>query len=249
MSYNPFSLEGKTILITGASSGIGKATAIECSKLGARVIITGRNKERLNETFSELEGEAHQSYILDLTNYDELIPWINSIEPLDGVVLCAGVGYTLPVKFSSVTKFKEIFEINLFSPTELNRCLFKQKKLKEGASIVFISSVGGNIAFNPGNAIYGASKAALNSYMKFCAVEFAPRLIRVNSICPGMIHTPLIRRGAISDEQLQQCENSYPLKRFGTPKEIALGAIYLLSDASSWVTGTSLQIEGGGSLV
>lgn len=244
--YNPFSLKGKNILITGASSGIGRATAIECSKMGAKVIAVGRNSVRLEDTINELEGEGHISFIGDLTQSDAIKELIELLPSLDGAVLAAGIGFTAPVKFSSIDKFKNIFETNLFSQTELSRNLFKTKKLKDGSSLVFISSVGGNSSINPGNAIYGASKAALNSYMKFCALEFASRKIRVNCVCPGMIETSLIRGKKISDEQLAAYENRYPLKRFGTAAEVAWGSIYLLSNASSWISGISLNIDGGG---
>ena len=243
--YNPFSLSGKTILITGASSGIGRATAVESSRLGATCIITGRNAERLQETFNALEGEGHQQFIADLTDQADIESLVSQFPPLDGAVLCAGVGQTVPVQFATREKFDKVFNTNFFSQTELIRMLYKKKILKNDSSLVIIASIGGVTSFNYGNGVYGASKAALNSYMKFCAYEFASRKIRVNSICPGMVETPLIARGAITDEQYEAYKEKYPLKRFGTPEEIAYGAIYLLSDVSAWVTGTSLFIDGG----
>lgn len=244
--YNPFSLSGKSILVTGASSGIGRATAVECSKMGAVCIITGRNAERLQETFDALEGTGHQLLTADLTEQTDIEKLVAQLPPLDGAVLCAGIGMTVPVQFATREKFDKIFNTNFFSQSELIRLLYKKKVLKSGASVVVIASIGGITSFNYGNGIYGASKAALNSYMKYCAFEFAARKIRVNSICPGMVETPLIVRSAITDEQNKQYIAKYPLKRLGTPEEIAYGAIYLLSDASAWVTGTSLFIEGGG---
>ena len=244
--YNPFTLSGKTILITGASSGIGRATAVESSRMGAACIITGRNAERLQETFNALEGEGHQQFIADLTDQADIESLVSQLPPLDGAVLCAGVGQTVPVQFATREKFDKVFNTNFFSQAELIRLLYKKKVLKTAASVVFIASIGGITSFNYGNGIYGASKAALNSYMKYCAYEFASRKIRVNSICPGMVETPLIVRSAITEEQNKQYIAKYPLKRLGTPEEIAYGAIYLLSDASAWITGTSLFIEGGG---
>lgn len=246
MSYNPFSLEGKTILVTGASSGIGKATAIECSKMGATLVITGRNKERLHEVYSLLNGNNHLQILADLTETQDIDNIIKNVPKLDGIVLSAGKSLTLPIPFCSREKFDSYFDINFFSPVEIIRLLYKKKILKNASSIVFISSVGGVTGFNPGNSIYGASKAALNSFMRFCANEFASRKIRVNSICPGMIDTPLIHRGTITEDQLKEFANNYLLKRFGTVEEIAWGAIYFLSDASAWTTGTSLIINGGG---
>lgn len=243
--YNPFSLSGKTVLVTGASSGIGRATAIECAKMGAVCIITGRNIERLQETFESLEGEGHSQFTADLCKQDDIETLVAQLPPLDGAVLCAGVGLTVPVQFASRDKFDKIFNTNFFSQAELIRLLYKKKVLKSGASVVVIASIGGITSFNYGNSIYGASKAALNSFMKFCACEFANRKIRVNSICPGMVETPLISGGAITEEQHEKYREKYLLKRFGTPQEVAFGAIYLLSDASAWITGSSLYIDGG----
>jgi NAD(P)-dependent dehydrogenase (short-subunit alcohol dehydrogenase family) len=245
MLYNPFTLEGKTILVTGASSGIGKATAIECSKMGAKLIIVGRDHSRLQDTYSKLEGIGHQQLIAELTCQNDLETMISVLPPLDGTVLCAGIGITKPMLFSAKNDFEKVFNINFYSTIELLRLLVKKKKLNKDSSAVLVSSVGGNISFNPGNGVYGTSKAALNSAMKFFALEFAPKKIRVNSVNPGMVHTKLIKAGTISQDQLDTNIEQYPLKRFGEPEEIAYGIIYLLSDASSWVTGHSLVIDGG----
>lgn len=245
ISYNPFSLEGKTILVTGASSGIGQEAAVQCSKLGARVIVTARNEERLNETISQMEGDGHKIVLAELTQQADLEKLVDAIDSLNGVVLCAGKGMTSPFPFSTKEKFDTVFEINFFAPVELLRLLVKKKKLAKESSVVFVSSVGGNFSFNVGNGVYGASKAALNSIMKFCAKELAQKKIRVNSVNPGMVNTKLIQGGTISEEQHQLDMEKYPLKRYGEPEEIAYGIIYLLSDASSWVTGHSLVIDGG----
>lgn len=245
INNNPFSLEGKNILVTGASSGIGQATAVQCSKLGAKVIVTARNEERLNETLSKMEGDRHEIVIAELTHQADLEKLVDAIDNVNGVVLCTGKGMTSPFSFSTREKFDTVFEINFFAPVELLRLLVKKKKLVKESSVVFVSSVGGNNSFNVGNGVYGASKAALNSMMKFCAKELAPRKIRVNSVNPGMVNTKLIQGGSISEEQHKLDMEKYPLKRYGEPEEIAYGIIYLLSDASSWVTGHSLVIDGG----
>lgn len=246
--YNPFSLSGKTILVTGASSGIGQETAIQCSKLGAQVIITGRNEERLNETFAQMEGNGHRIVLAELTSQVDAEKLVEDIGSLNGVVLCAGKGMILPFVFSTKDKYQDIFDINYFAPVELLRLLIKKKKLAKESSVVFVSSVGGNAVFAPGTGVYGASKAAMNSTMKFCAVELAPKKIRVNSVNPGRINTKLIQNEAISEEQRQIDIERYPLKRYGEPKEVALSIIYLLSDASSWVTGHTLVVDGGKTL-
>lgn len=245
MSYNPFSLEGKTILVTGASSGIGQSCAIEASKMGAKIIACGRSKERLDQTMSLLEGDNNHIFNGDLIDQTTIENLVNDVPMLDGVVFSAGKGLTIPFPFSDRDKLDSVFNINFFSPIELLRLLTKKKKLNKNSSVVFISSIGGNFKFAPGNGAYGASKAALKSLAHSCAIELAPKKIRVNCICPGMVNTPLIKRGTISEEQLQKDAERYPLKRYGEPEDIAYGAVYLLSDASSWVTGTAIVIDGG----
>ena len=244
--YNPFSLEGKTILVTGASSGIGQTTAIECSKLGAKLVITGRNEERLQQTFEQLEGKEHQQIVAELTNTDDIRRLVDACPLLNGVVLCAGKSMTWPFQFCSREKFDSVFDVNFFAPVELLRVLMKNKSLVHSScSVVFVASIGGTAAHVVANSVYGSSKAALVSIMKYCAIEFAPKKIRVNSVNPGMVNTPLIHGDKITDEQLKADMERYPLKRYGEPIDIAHGIIYLLSDASSWVTGHSLVIDGG----
>ena len=246
--YNPYSLENKTILVTGASSGIGQTTALECSRLGAKVIITGRNEERLHETLCCLDGGGHLMVAADLTDPAAIQKLVDSCPELTGVVLCAGKGLLLPILFCGKEKFFDVFNTNFFSPVELLRLLAKKKKIVKQASVVFVSSIGGTGIFANGNAVYGASKSALNSVMRFFAKELAPRLIRVNSVNPGRVNTKLIKNDKMSDEQTEADMQKYPLKRYGTPEEIAYGIIYLLSDASSWITGHSLVIDGGVSI-
>ena len=247
-NYNPFSLVGKTILVTGASSGIGQATASECSRLGARLVITGRNAERLQQTFDQLEGDGHSQVIAELTNEDDVKRLVEECPELNGLVLCAGKGLTLPVPFCTKEKCLEMLTVNFMAPFDLLRLLNKKKKIAKNGSVVAVSSIGGNAIFSVGNSTYGATKAALSSVMKFCAKEFAGRLIRVNTVNPGMTDTPLIHRGNITEEQFVADAQRYPLKRYGKPLDIAHGIIYLLSDASSWVTGHSLVIDGGVSI-
>lgn len=247
MEYNPFSLKGKTILVTGASSGIGQATAIKCAQMGAEVVITGRDTERLQAT-ADLVGAPKALIVADLTNQEDVERLVAALPPLDGAVLCAGNSTTLPLQFGSREKFDEMFNVNFFAPVELLRLMYKKKVLQKGASVVLIASIGGTHSFMPGNGVYGASKAALNSLMKYAAREYASRKIRVNSICPGMVDTPLIHRGTITEEQLAEDAKRYPLGRYGKPNDIANGAVYLLSDASSWLTGHDLVIDGGFSI-
>lgn len=243
--YNPFSLEGKHVLITGASSGIGRTTAIECSRLGATVVLTARNEMRLQETMSQLQGGGHCYQVADLNDGDDTERLLSNMSALDGVVLCAGQGGACTFKMASRKRFAPVFDTNFFAPVELIRLLNKKKLVREKASVVFVSSIGGNQDITVGNVVYGASKAALNSTMKYCALELAPKKIRCNSVCPGMVNTRMIKGGALSEEQHRADMERYPLKRYGEPEDIAHGIIYLLSDASSWVTGHSLVIDGG----
>jgi NAD(P)-dependent dehydrogenase (short-subunit alcohol dehydrogenase family) len=174
-----------------------------------------------------------------------LSQFVEHVGALDGLVLCAGQGCVVPLKLASRQRLDPVFEVNYFAPVELMRLLLKKKCIKDGASIVFVASVGGIDAITIGNGVYGASKAAINSAMKFYAIELAPKKIRANSVCPGMVNTGMIKGGAVSEEQHKADMEKYPLKRYGEPQDIAYGIIYLLSDASSWVTGHSLVIDGG----
>lgn len=247
--YNPFSLKGKTILVTGASSGIGEAVAIKCSLMGAGVVVTGRNVERLQAVYDQLDETAFRSQVVaDLTVDEDLERLVSALPPLDGAVLCAGNSTTLPLQFGTREKFDDMFNVNFFAPVELLRLMYKKKVLQKGASVVLIASIGGTHSFMPGNGVYGASKASLNAVMKYAAREYASRRVRVNSICPGMVDTPLIHRGTITEEQLAEDAKRYPLGRYGRPEDIAHGAVYLLSDASSWLTGHDLVIDGGFSI-
>lgn len=244
-TYNPFSLEGKNILITGASSGIGRATAIECSKLGANVIITGRNTERLQQTFDALVRYGkHLQIKADLNNAEDIDSLVMQLPILDGIVNNAGIGKTVPISFIKEEDLRKVFHTNTFAPILLMKSLLKKKRLSKGSSIVFTSSVSA-FKSNLGNSIYGASKAAIQAYMHYCARELSSKGIRANAVHPGMVKTPLITDGAISDEEQKVDMLKYPLGRYGEPEEIAYAIIYLLSDASAWITGHSLIIDGG----
>lgn len=248
MSYNPFSLENKVILVTGASSGIGRTTAIECSKMGASVIITGRNEARLKETFDALDvtsGQNHQMVVSDLSREETVFSFADALPPIDGASLNAGIVKTLPVKFINNEDLAEVLNTNLIGPVLLVQRLLKKKKITKGCSIVFTSSIGGVMISTVGNTMYGISKGGLNAFMKGVALEMAANGIRSNSVNPGFVATSILSSGIISDEQLNKNMAAYPLGRFGRPEDIAFAIIYLLSDASSWVTGHTLVVDGG----
>lgn len=244
-SYNPFSLEGKEILVTGASSGIGRSIAIECSKAGAIINIVGRDKTRLDETYSQLRGIHNKSFLADLTSEKDLDTLVSGLSLLDGIVHSVGIIKRVPLKLITEESYINLLKINLVAPAILTKKIYKAKLLKPGSSIVFISSVGSNIA-SLGNIMYMSSKGGLNSFMKGSALELASQGIRVNCIEPGMIRTNLT--SGIPEEELIKDICRYPLGRYGQPEEVAYATIYLLSDTSKWVTGSILKIDGGISL-
>ena len=247
--YNPYSLEKKTILVTGASSGIGRATAIECSKLGAMVIISARNEERLKSTFEILDksfNQKHQMIVADLSNNEGLENLVANLPVLDGLSSNAGMAIgNKPIKFVKEEDILAIMQTNTFSHVMLSKLLFKKKLLNKGASCVLTASIGGTISWGPGNSIYGMSKAALESFTKYASIEFASRNIRCNNVCPGMIETPLINLDALTDEDKAIDAEKYLMKRYGQPIEVARTTAFLLSDASSFITGTSIVVDGG----
>ena len=246
-NYNPFSLEGKIILVTGASSGIGRGIAIACSKMGANVILTGRNQMKLGETLAQLEVGNHKMIIADLTDGESVSRLISELPTLDGVVHCAGIGQRVLCKVATEQDVESVMDANFKAPVLLQSELLKHKKINKGASIIFIASIS---TWSPsiGNAFYSASKGAIVSYANCLALELAPRKVRVNCISPAMVWTDLILQEGMDEEQLKADEQKYPLKRYGTPEDIANLAIYMLSDASSWMTGSNVKISGGGKL-
>ena len=247
--YNPFSLEGKTILITGAAGGIGRATAVESAKLGANLVLTDINEEGLKATLEQLENqEQHRYVVANLTNDEEIDKLVGEIDKLDGFVSNAGVTKPLLVKFINREDLDRIMQINAMAPMFLTQRLLKKKKLAKGSSIVFTVSIGGVYTTAIANAMYGSSKGALQVFMKNVALESAANGIRCNSVNPGMINTGLLKPGTYSEEDRKRDMQTYPMKRYGEPREVALGIVYLLSDASSFVTGHSLLIDGGKTL-
>ena len=250
--YNPFSLEGKTVLVTGASSGIGRGIAVECSKMGAKVVINGRNQERLQKTFDQLEGEGHIQIVADLSIQEDIERLANEVPELNGFVNSAGIPKICPVKRIDRQTLEEIMNVNAFGPILLTSQLLRKKKLQKKSSIVLIASISGVCMANTGEGPYAATKAALAGYTKTAAFELAAQGTRVNTICPGLVPTEILTLSneMFSEDQLKETMyGRYPLKRVGTPEDIANGAIYLLSDASSWVTGINLVIDGGYTVV
>lgn len=242
---NPFSLSGKTVLITGAASGIGRATAKECARMGASLVLMDLNEAGLESIKEEIGNENILAFAVDLTDYDFLCSTVARLPKLDGVFSNAGIVKSLLAKFSGKEDMEKIFEVNTFSHINLIQQLLALKKLNRGASIVFTSSMSGVYAGLAGGSLYGATKAALAGYTKALALELAPRGIRVNTIHPGMIETALTKGTALSQDVLDEDAKNYPLGRYGKPEEVAYSVVYLLSDATVWMTGSQLLLDGG----
>jgi NAD(P)-dependent dehydrogenase (short-subunit alcohol dehydrogenase family) len=246
--YNPFNLIGKNILITGASSGIGRSIAIECSKMGANLIITGRNKRRLEEVAISLSTDSFRIIIADLTNTEDLNNLCSQIDSLSGLVYSSGIIKALPFKFFDQKYIDEVMDINFKSAVLLTSKLAKDRRFLKPSSIVFISSISGNLVSSTANAAYSASKAALNGVVKGMALELAPGKIRVNTIMPGIVRTKLLSDIPMDEEQMASDIKKYPLG-YGEPIDVALAAVYLLSDASKWITGSNIILDGGYTLL
>lgn len=247
---NPFSLEGKTILITGASSGIGAQCAIDCSKMGARVVLVARNEQRLSETLSLMEGEGHLAVSIDLTSFPELKDCVKGVVgqvgPLDGLVNCAGISTTLPLKLMNAEKMDEFFHANVLSAIELTRHVCQMGNISNtGASIVFLSSIMA-IAGENGKSLYSMTKGALLSAVRSLACEYARRNIRFNCISPGAILTPINQDlPHMKDPEARAALEAKHLLGLGKTTDISNACIYLLSGASRWVTGQNLVVDGG----
>ncbi|MDD2594414.1 MAG: SDR family oxidoreductase [Bacteroidales bacterium] len=243
--HNPFSLEGKIILVTGASSGIGRGIAAACADMGARLVITGRNETRLDETFQSLSGTGHTVIAADLSTQEGIDKIANNTPTLNGCAFCAGIAKLSQVKFITRDILEEIVNINEISPILLTAQLLKKKKFLKQSSLIYIASLSGVYKSKPGEGMYAASKGAISGFVKDAALELAPQNIRVNAICPAFIQTEMTKMFDDMIWEVEHPEDIYPLKRLGTTSDIANGAIYLLSDASSWVTGINLLIDGG----
>jgi len=245
---NPFNLKNKTILITGASSGIGKACAIACDELGASLVLMGRDLRRLKITRDSLNGTNHSTIDVDLTKSDELKTKINNFlktaKPIDGIINSAGVSTTYPFKILKPPKINEVLDINVTSNFYLTKLLLG-KLNKNGASIIFMSSVMASHG-EKGKTIYSMSKGAISSGARSLAIELADRNFRVNTIAPGIVITPMNKNSKYMKDKKYYKEtlNQYPLG-FGSPDDVANLCVFLMSDASKWITGTEIIIDGG----
>ncbi len=244
------SLQGKNILITGASSGIGSKCAVICSTLGANVILIGRDGKRLNETLHKLSPGNHLHFQQDVTAFEELEAIVSqSVEKIGkiaGFIHCAGIETTVPLQSMSAAKYQEIFAINTISAFEFSRILSKKKYVEpSGASFVLLSSIMGVLGA-AGKVAYCSSKSALISGSKAMALELAAKKIRVNCVLPGMVETEMVQRmiTELPEESVKLIRGKHPLG-FGEPADVANLCAFLVSDLSKWITGTEIIIDGG----
>lgn len=241
------SLSNKRILITGASSGIGKSTAILFSDLGAELIITGRNKDNLSDTYNHLnKSKNHKMILADLSSITSIKELINEILPIDGFVHCCGKVMPVPVKFIKEEHLYDVMSVNFFSAVNVVSELLKQKKINNNGSIAFISSISTSYAYF-GGASYISSKSALEGYSKTLALELIPKKIRVNVLQPALVKTAIFDstlEAAVDDVEMKKLISKYPFG-IGEPEDVAQALAYFISDASKWVTGSTLKMDGG----
>lgn len=245
--YNPFSLERKKILIAGASSGIGRSIAIECSKLGAVTYLLGRNIDKLNESVNLMKGFFKGEIISkDITCEEDLNKVIDILPSLDGLSYNIGYNKTSTIKFLKPDNITKILDVNVMGAVNLVRNLIVRKKFNRGASIVFTTSLSGIYSVHYGDSLNAISKGALNAFAKSAALDLSSQGIRVNCVNPGIISTEAAFKGTIlTEEEMLEKQKFFPLKRFGNPLDVAYAVIYLLSDASTWITGINMPVDGG----
>lgn len=251
--YNPMSLEGRRVLVTGASAGIGRATAMVLARLGARLVLNGRDAGRLAETADRLAeagvGAGHAIAAFDLSDLDAVPGWMKTLAgehgPFDGIAHCAGIQTLRPIRMFSAAVFDEVMRANLGSALALARGLRQKGCHADRAAIVLISSTAATAA-SPGNVIYAASKGGIIAATKGLAVELLSDGIRVNCVVPSIVETELIERGRqrLTGEQYEHLRALQPLG-FGHPDDIAHMLAYLLADTSRWMTGSIVTVDGG----
>jgi NAD(P)-dependent dehydrogenase (short-subunit alcohol dehydrogenase family) len=242
---SPFSLDGKTVLITGASSGIGRQTSISVAAMGGKVVATGRNEQRLAETLTMLDGEGHCAIPADLTDSAARATLTSDLPSLQGVVHCAGITKLVPFQYLTEKHLQEVWRANYESAVLLTQILLKKKLIADGGSIVFVASTAGLLGAKAITA-YAASKAALIATSRVLALEVAPRRVRSNCLAPALVQTPMAEETSerVSAETFAENLKLYPLG-FGKPEDVANAAVFLLSDASRWITGATLVLDGG----
>lgn len=247
---NPMDLSGKNIMVTGASSGIGKSIAIFLSKMGANVIMVARDEERLKAVLMELEPGNHSYFMFDLSDPAGIGNMIDKVcsgsLKLNGLVHSAGISKTVPLQYLKLEDLNTIMNVNFYSFIELVKQFSRRKNNDNGGSIVAISSISSKIGAR-GLTAYCASKGALDSAIKSIALELAPKGIRINSVAPGMIRTQIYDglKEIVNNSSFEEDLKKRQILGIGEPEDIAYAAAFLLSDASRFITGTSIIVDGG----
>lgn len=236
-------LSGKHILVTGATSPIGKEICARAAELGARMTMLGRSLEKLTKVEKELKGTGHKTNSFDITSDDEILNFVLGSQAFDGIVYNAGLIDYTPVRSITVKKLTTVFNVNFNATVSLNTALLKNKMLNKKASLVFISSISASLGV-PATALYAASKSALATYARVVASEVALQGIRANIISPGIISTNSVESALTEVVNLKEQEIQYPLG-YGRPADVADLAVFLLSERSRWITGTNINIDGG----
>jgi NAD(P)-dependent dehydrogenase (short-subunit alcohol dehydrogenase family) len=242
MSASPYSLDGRTILVTGASSGIGRACATLASRMGARLVLTGRHAARLHETLTALDGDGHLAHVMDLNDAAALPAWVQTLDPIDGLVYAAGIAQVAPFRMMSERHIQSQMDINFKAPMLLTQALLKARKVNSKASLVYIAAVADHTA-PVGSAIYSASKAALITAVRSLALEVAKQRIRANCVSPGYVKTPMFEH-LTTTASVDDLVKLAPLGLI-EPEEVAHSVAYLLSEASRWVTRSNLIVDSG----
>jgi NAD(P)-dependent dehydrogenase (short-subunit alcohol dehydrogenase family) len=247
---NPVDLSGRNILVTGASSGIGRGIAVYLSKLGANIVMVARNEERLMEVLSELEPGSHSYHLCDFNDPGTISNTVDSVcrdgFRLNGLVHSAGISRTVPLQYLKLSDLNGIMSVNLYSFIELAKQFSKRKNNDSGGSIVAISSISSRVGAR-GLTAYCASKGALDSAIRAMALDLAPKNIRINSVAPGMIRTQMYDglKSTVNDQDFEEGLKKRQIMGIGEPEDIAAATAFLLSDAAGFITGTSLTVDGG----
>ena len=242
-SANPFGLNGSAVLVTGASSGIGRQIAISCAAMGARVIASGRNEQRLNDTLGSLAGSGHSAIAAELTLESDIDRLVEQAGIVNGVVHCAGISRLAPLRMASQSHIAEVWKTNYEAPVLLTQRLLAKNRIAADGSILFMSSIAAFIGV-AGVGVYSGSKAALIATMRCLAMEVVKRRIRVNCLAPALVESPLLEATEKMVLSIETTRADYPLG-FGKAEDVANAAVFFLSGASRWITGTTLVMDGG----